>query len=102
VAWRTIWSVGTILNVNEMPAHVLVTPSCVAGEFGDVVPFVVRGPSEVHGVHLRATTKCCSAWVVETSAVSVMLAQAWSNNRNAAIRVNVRHSSSWRIGSDVV
>jgi hypothetical protein len=69
-----IRGVGTVLNINEVPAHILVRPSRIAGDISDEVPFIVRGPGKVHCVDLRATTKSCSAWVVENDAVIAMLA----------------------------
>lgn len=70
------WDVGTVLDVNEVSTHVLVTPRCIAGEVSDIVPFVVRGPGELHCVDLRAASECCSAWVVETGADIGLLACA--------------------------
>jgi hypothetical protein len=49
-----------------MSSHILVSPSVVSGQVGNVVPFVVRCPSEVHGVDLRATAQSRTARIEDT------------------------------------
>jgi hypothetical protein len=96
------WNISAVLDVDEVPAHMLVSPGCVAGEIGNVVPFVVRGPGEVHCIDLRATTKCCTAWVVEAGA-DVAAALVHVRSLSGQVHgVDIRFSSSWWIGSHMV
>lgn len=49
--------IRAVLKLRQISSHVLVAPRLIASEFGDVVPFVVGRPGEVHSVDLGAATK---------------------------------------------
>lgn len=65
---RSSWNISAVLKIYQMSAHVIMAPGVIPSEFGNVVPLVVRGPGEVHGVDLGATAKCCAPRIQNTQA----------------------------------
>lgn len=63
MARGALGGIGAVLEVHKVSTHMLVAPRLVPSEIGNVVPFVVGGPDEVHGVDLRATSQGSAPWI---------------------------------------
>jgi hypothetical protein len=59
-------NIRAVLKSHQMSAHMFVAPGVVSSKFGDIVPFIVRGPNKVHGVDLRASAKGGASRVQDT------------------------------------
>jgi hypothetical protein len=57
VARRSTGSIGTVFKAHKVSTHFIVSPRVIARQPGNVIPFVVGCPREIHGIDLRAPSK---------------------------------------------
>lgn len=71
MAGSSMWNVGAVLKSHEVPPHILMTPGLITGKLSNIVPLVIRGPDEVHGIHLGASTQRSTSRIVKALTVGI-------------------------------
>ena len=87
-----------VLEIDQVSAHVLVTPGWITSQVCDIVPLVVRRPREVHGIDLRATSQSGTTRVEDTEPAQVSSQQICDGENEDRLRF----CTTWWIKPDVV